>query len=118
MNVGSVPVAISTIALIVVVDPQIPLQILIYGLARSEAAFTVPCEMVRVSAGFFLTVVVRVYAEGASQPTRVQSQGGELTTTLNAISRVATPEYSERPTTSLQAVVPACESRVGLAVIV
>jgi hypothetical protein len=60
MKLGITPVDVSTMAEIVVVVAQVPRQALICGVAWREAAFAVPWEMLSVSAGFNLTVVVRV----------------------------------------------------------
>ena len=73
----------------VVVVLQVPWQARICGVASREAAFTVPWLIVSVSAGSFLTVVVSVYAAGASQPTSAHSHAGVDTTTLKLISRAA-----------------------------
>ena len=63
------PVVLSTMAEIDVVVAQVPMQDRIEGVANKESALTVPWEIVSVSAGSFLTVVVIVCLVGASQPT-------------------------------------------------
>ena len=77
-------------ALIVVVLAHVPSHTRICGVSSREASSTEPCEMFKVSAGVFLTVVVRVYKDGAVQPTRLHSQAGVMTLTLNAISSALT----------------------------
>ena len=73
--------------------------------------------MVSVSGGFFLTVVVRDWAAGASQAILLHSQAGVTTTTLKLIARAATAGYEVRVTVSLSVCVVACSSSVGSAVI-
>lgn len=60
MKEGSVPVALFTIDKIEVVVLHVPRQDLICGVARRDAALTLPKAIENVSAGIFFTVVVKV----------------------------------------------------------